>query len=502
MKTWLTAVFCCVRATLFPQTKIVIASGTKGQSREVIEKIDDLRKKHPNLAREILELKTSTNDAKVEFHNGSWIKIVASNDGARSKRANLLIIDEFRMVDLDVITKVLRKFLTAPRDPKYLEKEEYKHLKERNKEMYLSSCWYKHHWSYKRFISYFNAMMKGSKYFVCGLPYQIAVKEGLLDEEQVLDEMSEDDFDEIAWYIEMEAMWYGESEKAYFKFEDLEKNRKIAKPLYPVDYYGLLKDTNFKPEPKKSGEIRLVSNDIAVMAGKENDASVYTVYRLIPNENHYVRNIVYMESVSGGNTVTQAIRIRQLYEDFDCDYIVLDTMNVGTGVYDNMILPLYDKERGKEYDPISCVNDEEMAKRCTYPNAEKVIYSIKGNAKLNSDIATSFRDGLRRGKIRLLVSEMDGKESLKKIKGFDSLAPELQGKLLSPYAQTTALVNEMINLEAEFNNLGQVKLREPSSKRKDRYSSVSYGNYVANLLEREYLRKEESWDDDDDLIYY
>ena len=105
--------------------------------------------------------------------------------------------------------------------------------------------------------------------------------------------------------------------------------------------------------------------------------------------------------------------------------------------------------------------------------------------------------------MRLLVSEMDGKESLKKIKGFDGLAPELQAKLLTPYVQTTALVNEMINLEAEFNDLGQVKLREPSSKRKDRYSSVSYGNYVANLLEREHLRKEESWDDDDDdLVYF
>ncbi len=57
----------------------------KGQAREVIEKIDDLRKESPNLRREIEDLKTSTNDAKVEFHNGSWIKIVASNDGARSK---------------------------------------------------------------------------------------------------------------------------------------------------------------------------------------------------------------------------------------------------------------------------------------------------------------------------------------------------------------------------------------------------------------------------------
>ena len=84
-KTFLTSIYCCVRAILWPQTKIIIASGTKGQSREVIEKIDDLRKNSPNLSREISDLKTSSNDAKVEFHNGSWIKIVASNDGARSK---------------------------------------------------------------------------------------------------------------------------------------------------------------------------------------------------------------------------------------------------------------------------------------------------------------------------------------------------------------------------------------------------------------------------------
>ena len=369
--------------------------------------------------------------------------------------------------------------------------------------MYLSSCWYKHHWSYKRFLSYFNSMMKGSKYFVCGLPYQLAIKENLLDEAQVLDEMSEDDFDEIAWDIEMGCLWYGESEKAYFKFEDLEKNRKIPQAMYPSDYYSFIKDANFKLPSKKAGEIRLISNDIAVMAGKENDASVYTVYSLIPNGNYFNRNIVYMESVTGGNTVTQAIRIRQLFEDFACDYIVLDTMNIGTGIYDNMVLPLYDKERGIEYEPITCVNDDEMARRCTYTNARKVIYSIKGSTKLNSEIATNFRDALRRGKVRLLINEMDGKEILKKYKGYDTLAPELQAKLLTPYVQTTALVNEMINLEADFSSVGLVKLKESSTGRKDRYSSASYGNYVANILERELLQKEEEiYEDDDDIIYF
>ena len=39
--------------------------------------------------------------------------------------------------------------------------------------------------------------------------------------------------------------------------------------------------------------------------------------------------IPYMESVQGGDTTRQALRIRQLYEDFDADYIVLDLRNAG-----------------------------------------------------------------------------------------------------------------------------------------------------------------------------
>ena len=54
-----------------------MAAGRKSQAREVIQKLDDLKKISPNLEREISDLKTSVNNASVEFHNGSWIsKIV------------------------------------------------------------------------------------------------------------------------------------------------------------------------------------------------------------------------------------------------------------------------------------------------------------------------------------------------------------------------------------------------------------------------------------------
>ena len=500
-KTFLIAVYCCIRCILWPETKIVIASGTIKQAREVIEKIDDLRKNSPNLQREISNLSISANDPIVEFHNGSWIKVVASNDNARSKRANLLVVDEFRMVDLDIINKVLRKFLTAPRQPKYLNKPEYAHLQERNKEVYLSSAWYTSHWSWDKLKAFFKNMVEGKAYFVCGLPYQLSIKEGLLMKEQVFDEMSEEDFDEVAFSMEMECLFFGESEKSFFKFEDLDSNRKLVRPVYPKDYYGYIKDPNFKYEDKKPGEIRLLCCDIAGMSGKENDASVYSLMRLIPTSKGYDRHVSYMESIVGGHTVSQAIRIRQLFDDLDCDYLVLDTQNLGLGIYDQLTQPLFDKERDKEYEPWTCINDEKMAERCTYQNAQKIIYSIKGNAQFNSECAVLLRDGLRRKKIKLLVSDLEGKEYLRKFKGFESLPIEIQTKFLSVYLQTTFLVNEMISLEGERTESGLIRLKEPKNKRKDRYSAVSYGNYIANLLERELL-KAEVWDEDDELVYY
>ncbi len=499
-KTFLTAIYCVTRAILFPGTKIMVSSGQKSQSKEIIDKIEELRKDSPNLAREIEDIKTGTNDPRVDFHNGSWIRTTASTQGARGARANLLIVDEFRMVDLDIINKVLRKFLTAPRQPKYLEKPEYKHLKERNKEIYLSSAWYKSHWSWKKVLAYFKSMLDGKNYFVCGLPYYLSIKEGLLMEEQVIDEMSESDFDEVAWSIEMECLFFGESEKAYFKFDDMDKNRKIIKALYPKDYYNLLKDKKFKYEHKENNEIRLLSCDIAGMSGSQNDASAYMIIRLIPKSNGYERQIVYLETLVGGHTVIQATRIRQLFEDFDCDYIVLDTQNMGLGVYDQLCIDLYDKERGKEYKAISCINDEKMAERCLSQNSPKIIYSIKGSQSLNSEVAIILKDTLKRGKIKTLVNENDGRDYLKSLKDYYNLSAENKAKLEAVYLQITYLINEMINLSNEGKD-GLVKLVEPKNGRKDRVSALLYGNYIASLLEKDLLKNDDS-DPSDPLVYF
>lgn len=484
-KSFLTAIFCCVRCILFPESKIIVAAGQKSQAIEVLEKIDELRRKSHNLAREIDELKTGANDARCNFKNGSWIRVVASNQGARSKRANVIVVDEFRMVDKTIIDTVLRKFMTAPRQPKYLEKPEYSHLKERNKELYLSSCWFKHHWSWDKVKAYAKSILDGKSYFVCSLPYQLAIKENLLDRRQVEDEMGESDFSPIGWLMEMEALFYGESEKAFFKYEDLEKNRVMTKPIYPKSFYNRVKDKDFKYEPKKEGEIRVISCDIAGMAGNANDASVYTLLRLIPNKakTSYDKYVSYMESLEGGHATIQALRIRRLYEEFDCDYIAIDTQSFGLGIYDQLCQNLYDKELDIDYEAFSCINDEAMANRCLSSDAPKVIYSIKANANLNSEANILLRDSLKRNKLRLLTNENEGREFLNHIKKIKELPEEEKTDFLMPYIQTNFLVNEMINLERVETDNNLIKLKEPSNRRKDRFSSLLYANYVAKILE-------------------
>lgn len=90
-KSYLAALYCVVRCILYPGTKICIAAAVKGQSLNIIsEKIQGFYNDSANLKREICELKTSISDPIVRFNNGSWIKIVAATDNARSARANVI----------------------------------------------------------------------------------------------------------------------------------------------------------------------------------------------------------------------------------------------------------------------------------------------------------------------------------------------------------------------------------------------------------------------------
>lgn len=500
-KSFLSAVFCVIRCILYPGTKICIASGTRGQAINVLEKIIlELKPNSPELAAEIDEKQTKINgtNAQIVFKNSSYIKVVTASDSARGNRANLLLLDEFRMIAKDVIDTILRKFLTQKRMPRYeaLTKEARKaeYAKEKNKTMYLSSAYFVDHWSYLKCADTCRFMTDDSKkQFVCGLPYQLSITEGLLDAETVEDEMAETDFNEIKFQMEYEALWYGNTDGSFFDYNSISKNRKIKYPMLPDEMAAMLGNSqNVRIPPKLNGEIRVLSADIALMTSRKNnnDATAVFVNQLMPTKaGRYISNIVYTDVCEGLRTDDQALMIRKLFDEYQCDYIVLDTNGIGLGVYDCLARDIVDTETGEIYPAVSCCNNAEMASRCTVIGAEKIVWSIKASAQFNSDCAYLLREAFKSGRIRLLCTEYDAEEILRDIRGYSSLSRSEQLQLLVPYINTTLLVDELTKLQYEESG-GKVRVFERSGMRKDRYSSLSYNYYVAIQLENKMSKRQ------------
>ena len=497
-KSYLSAIYCCARCVLYPGTRICIASGTRGQGQIVLNKIiQEIMPYSPELKSEIRDVHTNGTKAEITFHNTSVIMVVTSGESARGERANVLLLDEYRLISKDTIDAILDKLLNFRRMPVFSEltdeERNAEYDKEKNLTMFLSSAYYKSHWSYNKVLDVFKAMLDDRrKQFVCGLPYQLSILEGLLDPERVLNEISSTDFSEVKFTMEMMAEFWGANENAFFDYDSVAKNRQIKYPMLPDKLANKLNNSPLiKIMPKKNGEIRILSADIALMTSKKhnNDATSIFINQMIPNKlGRYSSNIIYTEACEGLRTDDQALVIRKLFNEYQCDYMVLDTSGIGLGVFDAIASDMIDPDSGEIYPALSCCNNQEMADRCVVPGAEKVIWAIKANAQTNSDMSILLREGFKSGRIRLLIDEYECDEYLSEIPGFKKISDSEKIKIQLPYINTTLLINELINLQHDETN-GKVKIYEKAGMRKDRYSSLAYNYYVALQIENKMNKK-------------
>lgn len=501
-KSFLIAIFACARCVLYPGTKVIIASGRKKQARLIItQKIEKELMQYTNLAREIKQIKSSSNEAVVIFHNGSSIEAVTSTDDSRGYRGNILILEEFRMIDKKILDTVLKPFLNVYRQPPYLKKEEYKHLTEENIEIYISSAYYQSHWMWQAMQNARDMMLKGKDHVIFAMDYLLSIHHGLLSKKRIQEEKEKSDFDPIMFSMEYENLMYGQNDNALFSLEDINKNRKLKNPFYPIKNIDYQQVKNKRKEKLREGEVRIMGVDVALMGGNDNDTTVITCMRLIPNGDRYLRKVSYIESLEGKHSEDQAIRIKQLFEDFQASYIALDCHGNGMSVYDELAKVQYDEERDVEYEAWCAFNDDEMKDRAKSPNPLPVIFSIKAGNKLNHEIATSLRGVLQSSYIELLINEIEAKDMLMDKKYYNEASLEDKVFYERPFIQTTLLVNELVNLEYEVIG-GYIKVKEKSGKRKDRYSSLAFANYLAKYLEDKNLHNNNSYDPDDPIVYF
>ena len=502
-KSWLIAVYCVCRCILYPGTQIIISSRTKRQAGLVIsQKITALYNNHAAVRFEIGDIKnisTAVNNSKVKFPNGSNIEAVANGDSSRGYRANLLILDEFRMIDKNMVDKVFKPMANVKRQAPYMHKPQYKHLQERNRHVYLSSAWYKSHWAWTEFVDFVKGMLADKDSFAITTPWQLSVNHDLLSIEDVIAERESDTFDETGFQMEYDGLFPGENERGYFKLDSITKCRTLSRVFIPPNTKEYV-ENRARSKPKKLGnmvrqnfdtEVRIISLDVALMGSskkKKNDTSSFTCMRLLQEGNEYRKEIVYLESIATGiDTSDLAIRLKQLHHDFEADYVVVDTMGAGIGVFDALCKTLYDEERDVEYEPWASMNDEDMNERMR-TNGKPCMYSVKAAAQFNSEIAVQLRTALEKGRIELPMSDIIRKDELVAEGGFARLTGDEKARKLQTFYQATALQGELVALEYKLQG-ANIKIEEVGNATKDRYSSLAYCNWFANELEKN-LREE------------
>lgn len=501
-KSYTTAVFLCARAILYPGQLIIVSCTTKEQSRALVrEKISkELMKQSPMLRKEIKDIKVGTNETCVYFKNGSTIQAINASENTRGLRCHILVIDEYRMIkgEFETLNSVLKPFLNCVRIPKFKSREDSKYINypsEENQTIYLSSAWYGDHWSYDLYKEHREKMLNGEDWFTCNLPYQLSAHHGLLTKRRVEDIISSENMSDMSFQMEFEALFYHNNDHSFFKPTDMLPLRTLEYAWYPptIDEYVLNKnkDISKKPyylKPIVKDEMRVLSCDIALMDsknGKNNDNAIFTFFRCIPKNENYIAEVLHQASYEGAKAKELALYIKRLYYDSQCEYIVLDCAGNGISVLDELGEITVDTERGETYPPLKAMNEDRYMERCGYPNAQKCIYCIAGNQKLNHEIATQLKTSFQNKTIKLLKNQMEAEDF---IEGFATMTPQQQADKLLPYIQTSLMQNEIICLEYEVKQ-SYIRVYETGRNRKDRYSSLSYGNYFIRLQEKKLQKR-------------
>ena len=503
-KSFITALYACAICCLYPNSKVLVTAFTKKQGGLLItEKVQkELMMMSSNLKREIEKISTSQNCIEVTFKNGSSFIASVASESARGLRSTILIVDEFRLVDKDIVDSILSPTEIIRPTP-YTKKHEYSHLQEEPREIFLSSAHMKSNWMWGLIKQATVGMYKGEA--ICfGTDYALTLKHGIRTKKQMLREKKK--LDSTTFDMEYNNLMLGGSDRQYFSYELVSACQKLKRAWYPKTQieYAENKRNRIWDIPKQSGEIRVVGLDVALAASTKrvkNDNSVIKCVRALVNGENYERQEVYIESFEGKDSTTQAVRVRQIMEDFQGDYLVLDCLGAGLNVLDDLGKVLYDEERDKEYIPIKCFNNTDLAARCKNVNALPVVYGMRANADINHEMHMGMNSALTKGKLKFLISNLNCREQfLDKKKEYELASPEEKARLEIPYLQSDFTLNEMINLETEYIGGTKIKLVEPSTGTKDRYITSGYINYFIDTLERN-LSEEEN-DHEGQLVFF
>ncbi len=302
--------------------------------------------------------------------------------------------------------------------------------------------------------------------FCFGGDYEIPVAHGLLDANSIEEIKEDETYSPLSFSREYGSIWSGGSDNAFFNPEIIDKSRVLKH--YELKY-------SLDVNQQKEGFYIF-----AVDVGRIDCVSVVTVFKCYKKKNGvYMKDLVYLETIATEHFEEQAIRIKDLYQDFNPRAIVIDAQGMGIGLVDFLIIPTHTKDMyGHEIvlPPFGVTNNDDYDKYLT-SDSIKVLYLMKATPELNSFMHVNVLNQFISGNVRLLVNEVGAKKVIAKDSSLKNLPTLERFNWMRPYIDTDILKEEMMNLqEAKTKNGRHVTLEQANRKiKKDSFSSLEYG---------------------------
>lgn len=510
-KTFMAALAAVVKMLLFPYSEIVITASTISQANIIVEqKIrgELIKKLSPYLldmyTKDYLIITKSDDGYKVECTlNGSTLRVLPQLESSRGHRSTYTIYEECRLLKKTMVDSVFDK-MSHPRQAKYLENPEYSENPrwlEECKTVYITSARFKFEWFWRQFKNCFTGYFTDKKlhYNIFAGDIFMSISNGLKtwgDYRRSKKMSSEMDF-------RMEDLneMVGEGENAFFSYKPFKENQVLENCFRPRTTLDVLlgKEVDF-PE-KEDDEIRLIISDFAFVgttSNQKNDNTVIVCMSLHWKKYRFERHIDYIETVPGGHSLESANRIREIFWDYDCDYYIPDLRNGGEVIFNYISMPWEHPERGRSWNPagfglcnqeelhvIPKARQEELKSRIVDSNAIPCIIPMIGSGTLNSTMWIDLRKQLESNNIKFLVSNGAHQQTIEDNGKFYEMTSEQYAEEMLPYAQEDEMIQECVNLTAEYRD-GLVHLFEPKSGFKDRAVCLNYGNHIASKFDNLY----------------
>jgi hypothetical protein len=172
------------------------------------------------------------------------------------------------------------------------------------------------------------------------------------------------------------------------------------------------------------------------------------------------------------------LKVRQLEKQLEIDYIAIDKNGVGNGILDYLLEDIIDEKTGEIYYATNCMNNQVIADKYLGSNRFPVknIYAVDTTPAANSNYAFKLKDAINSNVLKLPLTEKAFDELMQNNKEYQKLNESQKLILKLPYIQTTLLQNELLGLNGTVEG-NLLKIKESSTARKDRYSSLAYANF-------------------------